>query len=109
MAFDDSGTLDIGNLLFSKADLNLDVSEVNKNDKNISEEKNSNKEKNEFDEEEEVVQVKKVNLNNVANFIFEFPSRAIKAQDVNSIRIPNYIRTMIPDFFELNEKGKKYN
>ena len=106
MAFDDSGTLDIGNLLFSKADLKLDVSEVKKNDKNISEEKNSNKEKNEFEEEEEVVQVKKVNLNNVTNFIFELPSRPTKGQDINSIRIPNYIRTMIPDFFELNEKGK---
>lgn len=96
---DTDDTIDINDILFSKADVKLDVESLKK------EEKESKKE-NEFDEEEELVQVKKVNLNNVSNFIFELPSRPQKEQDQNIIKIPNYIRTMIPEFFGFNEKVK---
>ena len=96
---DTNATIDINDMLFSKADVKLDV-------ENIKKEKRSAKKKNEFDDDEEKVQVKKVNLNNISNFIFELPSRPLKEQDQNVIKIPNYIRTMIPEFFGFNEKVK---
>ena len=34
------------------------------------------------------------------------PSKGTKAQDANLLKIPNYIQTTIPDFFELSSKGK---
>lgn len=91
--------IDLNDMLFSKADVKLDFESLKKEEKET-------KKKNEFDEEEELVQVKKVNLNNVSNFIFELPSRPAKEQDQNVIKIPNYIRTMIPEFFGFNEKVK---
>lgn len=96
---DTDSTIDLNDMLFSKADVKLDIESLKKEEKET-------KEKNEFDEEEELVQVKKVNLNNVSNFIFELPSRPSKEQDQNIIKIPNYIRTMIPEFFGFNEKVK---
>lgn len=96
---DTNKTIDLNDILFSKADVKLDIDSLKK------EEKETNK-KNGLDEEEELVQVKKVNLNNVSNFIFELPSRPAKEQDQNIIKIPNYIRTMIPEFFGFNEKVK---
>jgi len=95
---DTNDTIDIGDILFSKADVKLDIENLKK------EKKVENK--NELEEEEEKFQVKKVNLNNISNFIFELPSRPLKEQDQNVIKIPNYIRTMIPEFFGFNEKVK---
>lgn len=83
---------DINNLLFSKADIKLNVPLI--------------EEENEEVKEDELVKVKKVNLNLVTNFIFELPSKGTKPSEVNYIRIPNYIKNMIPEFFELGEKGK---
>ncbi|MDO4283380.1 MAG: hypothetical protein Q4D02_07050 [Clostridia bacterium] len=96
---DTDATIDISDILFSKADVKLDID-------NIKKEKKPIKKQNEFDEEDEKVQVKKVNLNNISNFIFELPSRPLKEQDQNVIKVPNYIRTMIPEFFGFNEKVK---
>lgn len=92
MEFDSNSTLDINDMLFSKADLKLDYSEEEKEEEQY--------------EEDEVVKVKKVNLNNVTNFIYELPAKTTKGQDVSSLKIPNYIQTMIPEFFELVESGK---
>lgn len=100
-SLDFDGAIDINDILFSKADVKLDVDNIKKEKK-----KEVKEEKNEFDTEEEIVQVKKVNLNNISNFIFELPSRPAKEQDQNIVKIPNYIRTMIPDFFGFNEKTK---
>ena len=94
--FDENGTLDIANMLFSKADLKLDLEVAKK-----EQEKNDNVEN--FLEEDELVKVKKLNLNNISNFIYELPSKTPKSQDV--IKIPNYISKMIPNFFELTENG----
>ncbi len=105
--FDENETLDIDKMLFSKADIKLNVGD--KKAKKVIEEKENDgpeKEDESFDDSDEVVQVKKVNLNNVSNLIFELPSKPSKGQDVNSIKIPNYIKSMIPEFFEINENGK---
>ena len=98
MDFDENSVLDINDMLFSKADVKLD--------ENIKNRKNEQPKK-EYDEfsDEEVVQVKKVNLNNVSNLIMQLPSRNSKGQDLTSIKVPNYIQKMIPDFFELQDKG----
>ena len=95
MDFDSNATLDINDMLFSKADIKLDYEEESK--------ENST---NEDFIEDEVVKVKKVNLNNVTNFIYELPSKTTKGQDVCALKIPNYIQTLMPDFFELVDNGK---
>lgn len=89
--FNDNETLDINDLLFSKADIKLEVSEDKKEEKV---------------EDENLVKVKKLDLNNVSNYIYELPSRNSKGQDLTSLKIPNYIQLMMPNFFELSDKGK---
>lgn len=101
--FNENDTLDINDLLFSKADIKLDQPAKESKKEKVIEEDNDIPE--EF-KEEEIVQGKKVNLNNVTNLILELPSKTSKGQDMNSIKIPNYIKTMIPAFFEISEKGK---
>lgn len=91
MEFDSSSTLDINDMLFSKADIALDYDVEEENEELL---------------EDEVVKVKKVNLNNVTNFIYELPSKTTKGQDVASLKVPNYIQTLIPEFFELVDNAK---
>ncbi|MEG2348728.1 MAG: hypothetical protein RSB67_03675 [Clostridia bacterium] len=98
--FDENAILDIEGMLFSKSNIKLDLDEV----KNIEKKAKENKEKKV--EDEDLIQVKKVNLNNITNFIFELPSSTAKGQDKKSLKIPNYIKNIIPEFFELSEKGK---
>lgn len=98
--FDENETIDIGNMLFSKAKVKLDIPEPKKAQKVQKEEK---KEPDEFTEEE-LVQVKKVNLNNVTNLIFELPIKATKGVEAACIKIPNYVKNMIPEFFGASEK-----
>ncbi len=88
---DFSQTLDINDMLFSKADIKLDIKEEKSPKKKVSKEKS---------EEEETIKVKKVNLNNISNLIFEVSSK--NSKEPNAIRVPNYIRTMIPEFFSLD-------
>ncbi len=92
MDFDENGTLDINSMLFSKSDMKLDVSN---NDANKNEE-----------EKEESVKVKKVNLTNVSNYIYELPNKPSKGQDLVNLKVPMYIQNLIPEFFLLSEKGK---
>ena len=91
--FNENDTIDINDLLFSKADIKLEVD--NKKTQNKKEEK-----------AEDLVKVKKLDLNNVSNYIYELPSRGSKGQDLTCLKIPNYIQLMIPSFFELTDKGK---
>lgn len=91
--FDSNGTLDINDMLFSKADMKLDLDNIEE----VKEEKT---------QEDEILKVKKVNLNAVSNYIYELPSRPSKGQEVNSLKIPSYIQNMIPEFFEMSDKGK---
>ena len=95
MNFDINDTLDINNMLFSKADMKLDFEAIEE----VQNEKEEVK-------EDEILKVKKVNLNAISNYIYELPSRPSKGQEVNSLKIPSYIQNMIPEFFELAEKGK---
>lgn len=85
-------TLDINDMLFSKADVKLDI-EAKKPRKK--------KESQKIDEEENVVKVKKVNLNNVSNLIFEMAAKGAKEED--TLKVPNHIKVMIPEFFGLDD------
>ena len=49
---------------------------------------------------------KKINLDKVSNIIMELSSKPTKGKDVNKIKIPNYIKDMIPQFFEIMEDAK---
>lgn len=93
MEFDSNSTLDINDMLFSKADMKLDLDNIEE----VKEEK---------PQEDEILKVKKVNLNAISNYIYELPSRPSKGQEVNSLKIPSYIQNMIPEFFEMSDKGK---
>lgn len=88
-------TLDINDMLFDKADLKLDITKEKKPKKKAT------KKQEKIDDEEEIVKVKKVNLNNITNLIFEMHSK--NSKDPDSVRVPNYVRTMIPEFFALDE------
>ena len=86
---DYSETLDINDMLFSKADVKLDVKS-----------KKTKKKKEEV-KEDQVVSSKKINLNNVSNLIFETGAKNAKEEDV--IKVPNQVKLMIPEFFELDD------
>ncbi len=98
IGFNENETLDINELLFSKADAKLDLDDK-ENLSKVSKKKLNNND--EIIDKDEVIKIKKVNLNNVSNFIFEMYSKPKTGNGINSIKIPNYIRKMIPDFFEL--------
>ncbi|MCX8074863.1 MAG: hypothetical protein N2749_04675 [Clostridia bacterium] len=98
--FDESSTLDIENLLFSKADVKLNKSRTKIIDKNSD----LNVEK--VEDKEEKLKIKKIDLSNVSNFIMELEAKALKGQETTIIKIPNYIQETIPNFFELIDKGK---
>jgi len=49
---------------------------------------------------------KKINLDKVSNIIMELASKPTKGKDVNKIKIPNYIKDMVPQFFEIMEDAK---
>lgn len=91
-------TLDINDMLFSKADIKLDINDEKKSKKKSSKKK-------EVEENDEIVKVKKLNLNNITNFIFELSSKNSKETD--TIRIPNHIRTMIPEFFGIENADNR--
>lgn len=95
MGFDLDGTLDINDMLFSKSNIKLDVEEPEENE--ITDNTKN---------EDEILKVKKVNLNAITNFIYELPNKVSKGQELNSLKIPAYIQNMIPEFFDLAEKGK---
>lgn len=86
--FDANSVLDIESLLFEKSDIELDKKSI---DKKISTEKGN--------EEEGKSISKKVDLTKVSNLIMELPKKPTKGKDVSVIKIPNYIKEMIPDFF----------
>ena len=94
--YDEDGTIDIADLLFSKADLKLDIDNAKK----------GSKEKKKNENEDEIVKVKKLNLNNISNLIYELPSKSKLAKNQNILKIPNYISKMIPNFLELSDNSK---
>lgn len=108
LEFDEDKTLDIADLLFSKAKVKLDMYNIKEEEEKEKQEEAQKLEEDilEEDKDEELVQVKKVNLNHITNLIFETVAKASKGQDISNIKVPNHIRLLIPDFFELNENAK---
>lgn len=49
---------------------------------------------------------KKINLSKVSNIIMELGTKPTKGKDVNKVKVPNYIKDMIPNFFEIMEEAK---
>lgn len=94
--FDENDTLDIEGMLFEKSDIKLEIKS-----------KTKQKDKEEVVElEEDTVQSKKVDLNNISNLLFELPKRSDKQKEKSELKIPNYINNMIPNFLDLEDKGK---
>jgi len=58
------------------------------------------------EKDEETITFKKLDLNNISNYIFELPAKQQNGQDLNVIKIPNYIVKIIPNFFEISQKIK---
>lgn len=75
------------------------VVKINKSDIAKKQEKSKQK-------EEEKQTSKKINLSKVSNVIMELASKPTKGKDINKIKIPNYIKDMIPQFFEIMEDAK---
>ncbi len=91
---DSDGAVDIESLLFEKADITLDKKSI---DKKITKAK---------EEKEEKSVTKKVDLTKVSNLIMELPKKPTKGKDVSVVKVPNYIKDMIPDFFGAMVKAK---
>lgn len=91
--FDEDSVLDIENLLFEKSDIELDKMTIKKK---LSKEKT----------DEEKTASKKVDLTKVSNLIMELPKKPTKGKDVSVIKIPNYVKNMIPEFFSVVTKYK---
>ena len=60
-------------------------------------------EKREKTERQEKQASKKINLSKVSNIIMELAKKPTKGKDIDKIKIPNYIKDMIPQFFEIME------
>ncbi len=87
-----NGPLDLNNMLLTKSNVklsNLKNEEVKKEDK-----------------EEETIIFKKLDLNNISNYMFELPGKQQNGQDLDVLKIPNYIKELIPNFFEFSDKAK---
>lgn len=109
MEFNEEEVLDINDMLFSKADIKLDVDTKKENSKSSKKSKANEEDKeeiNDYDTKDEILQVKKLNLNNVSNVIMELPSSPTKEIECKKLKIPNQLQKMIPDFFELQDKGR---
>lgn len=92
--FDLDGAVDLESLLFEKSDIKLDTKSI---DKKITKAK---------EEKEEKAVTKKVDLTKVSNLIMELPKKPTKGKDISVIKVPNYIKEMIPDFFGAMVKAK---
>ena len=91
--FDANEVLDIESMLFEKADIKLDKERINAKllEKEYEEEKMSSK---------------KVDLTKVSNLIMELPKKPTKGKDFSVVKVPNYIKDMIHDFFSAMAKQK---
>lgn len=87
-----NGTINLNDMLLTKSKVKLDLAKPE-----IIEQEDSN---------EETIIFKKLDLNNISNYIFELPAKQQNGQDLDVIKIPNYIRQLIPNFFEFSEKSK---
>lgn len=99
--FDPNSTLDLENILFEKSEIKLDTKKIAKKEKKEKEAKEVNKSKGEQKESLN----KKIDLNKVSNIVMELPKKPSKGKDVTAIKIPNYIKDMVPNFFEVMDNS----
>lgn len=86
--------IDLEELLFEKETVKLDKKKVEKKIKKEAKEKEENKPAS-----------KKIDLTKVSNIIMELPKKPTKGRDADAVKVPTYIREMIPDFFEIMESS----
>ena len=93
--------INLDELLFTKSDVKLEILEDKRN------KESNNKENNEIKEEniEETIS-KKIDLNSITNYIYELTSKKINEKDTDMLKIPNYIKTLLPKFFEFDKTNK---
>lgn len=84
--------IDLEELLFEKETVKIDKKKVEKKIKTETKKKEENK-----------TASKKIDLTKVSNIIMELAKKPAKGKDVDSIKVPMYIKEMIPDFFEVME------
>lgn len=96
-----SEVIDLEDMLFTKANVKLDERGIETSKKNeiVDEDYDDNYDK--------VVKSKKIILNNVTTFLFESSGKQQNGQDLDLIKIPNYISKLIPEFFSLNTMKKE--
>ena len=101
--FDNNGTLDIEDMLFTNAELNKDDLKINTdNEQNIKKEVKKDTSR----KAESQLKSKKIDIVNVSNLLIQLEKKVTKGQDLNCIKIPNYINETIPNFFDLMQKGE---
>lgn len=76
--------IDMESILFEKANVTL----------------SKPKAKTKIDSQDDSIKSKKVDLEKISNLFIELPQKSQKGKDVNQIRVPNYIKDMIENFFE---------
>ncbi|MBR6614093.1 MAG: hypothetical protein IKK84_04940 [Clostridia bacterium] len=86
--------IDLEELLFEKETVKLDKKKVEKKIKKEAKEKEENKPAS-----------KKIDLTKVSNIIMELPKKPTKGRDADAVKVPTYIREMIPDFFDIMENS----
>lgn len=80
--------IDMESMLFEKANVAISKPKSKKKD----------------EQKEDGIKSKKLDLEKISNLFIELPAKAVKGKDINQIRIPNYIKDMIENFFAgLNE------
>lgn len=90
--------VDIGSILLTKSKVKLSEEKVIDSKLEEKEEKE--------EKEEDTIVFKKLDLNNISNYMFELPGKQQNGVDLDAIKIPNYIRELIPNFFCFPEKAK---
>ena len=89
--------IDMEALIFESSTIKLDKKTI---------EKNKNKKEKKEDEIKEKKASKKIDLEKVSNIIMELPKKPTKGREVDSVKVPVYIKDMIPNFFEIMEDAK---
>lgn len=87
--------IDLEQLIFETETVRLDKKEIEKNIKEKKKEKIAT-----------VSTSKKIDLKKVSNIIMELPKKPTKGRDVDSVKVPTYVKDMVPAFFETMEEAK---
>lgn len=105
--FDPNSILDLENILFEKSSVKLDTRKVERKEQK---ERIAKRAEQQADQEDQKASGnKKIDLNKVSNIVMEISKKPSKGKDVISIKIPNYIKEMVPNFFEAMEDSVAVN